>query len=108
MICHCYLDHLNPEFIERGSHSSLEIGERETKRESVRGGGNQDRRQMEGCLLTPPPPSVHLDKKVRVAPPPLLPPPPPHVVLSLSSLQNPQQWISVMAFVLEVVREYIN
>ncbi len=70
------LDHLDPAYIERGSHSSLEIGERETKGESVRGSGNQDRRQMEGCLLTPPPP-LHFDKKVRATPPPLLPPPPP-------------------------------
>jgi hypothetical protein len=40
------LDRLDPIFIERGSSSSLEKGERETKRESVIGGGVKSQEQV--------------------------------------------------------------
>ncbi len=56
------------------SHSSLEIGERETKGETARGSGNQDRRVV--CSTPPPPPPIHLNKAAS-APLPLTSPPPP-------------------------------
>ncbi len=45
------LDRHDPAFIGRGSHSSLRKNERKTKGEIVIGGGNRDRRHVEGFTI---------------------------------------------------------